>query len=216
MAKSVTKKKKTNRRLKRSVRRTLGALCMITAIIVAAIPFPDAAAADADGDGIDDAYTVDYSYGKLEAIIADVNQEKDIKGNSITTNTDLAFINGLDPDESDLKKAYTVELREDGWVYYNVFDYFMPANNTDNGIIYKYNDIYAKDKVDLTNSVYADYLVIDANTYNQFLNDSSDAGVTFPAGTGADTITVRGAMKTYTTTKGNNPNGEMDIVRGPY
>ena len=51
MAKSVLKKKKTNRRLRKSVRRTLGALCMMTAIIVAAIPFPDSAAGPGDNPG---------------------------------------------------------------------------------------------------------------------------------------------------------------------
>mgnify|MGYP003292606880 CR=1 FL=1 len=64
MAKSVLKKKKTNRRLKKSVRRTLGALCMITAIIVAAIPFPDAAADDgtAAASGTEDPSGYPYSY----------------------------------------------------------------------------------------------------------------------------------------------------------
>ena len=60
MAKSV--KKKANRRLKRSVRRTLGALCMMTAIIVAAIPFPDAAAANGDPVGqADTGYPYSYT-----------------------------------------------------------------------------------------------------------------------------------------------------------
>ena len=40
------KRKKKHYRLRKSVRRTLGALFMITAIIIAAIPFPDAAATD--------------------------------------------------------------------------------------------------------------------------------------------------------------------------
>ena len=44
----MAKKKKKNYRLRKSVRRTLGALFMISAIIVAAIPFPDAAAEDGD------------------------------------------------------------------------------------------------------------------------------------------------------------------------
>lgn len=41
-------KKKKNYRLRKSVRRTLGALFMISAIIVAAIPFPDAAATNGE------------------------------------------------------------------------------------------------------------------------------------------------------------------------
>ena len=40
----MARRKKKNYRLRKSVRRTLGALFMISAIIVAAIPFPDAAA----------------------------------------------------------------------------------------------------------------------------------------------------------------------------
>ena len=42
----MAKKRKKNYRLRKSVRRTLGALFMMSAIIVAAIPFPDAAATD--------------------------------------------------------------------------------------------------------------------------------------------------------------------------
>ena len=73
MAKSVLKKKKTNRRLKKSVRRTLGALCMMTAIIVAAIPFPDAAADAAEGGVAATSLEEElpYSYDVKEGYAAD-------------------------------------------------------------------------------------------------------------------------------------------------
>ena len=57
----MAKKRKKNYRLRKSVRRTLGALFMMSAIIVAAIPFPDAAATDGVMP-IDDSGTKKESY----------------------------------------------------------------------------------------------------------------------------------------------------------
>ena len=57
-------KNRKNRRMKRAVRRTFGALFMASAIIVAAIPFPDAAAVGEEGIVIqaDEVVNYDYSY----------------------------------------------------------------------------------------------------------------------------------------------------------
>ena len=86
----MARRKKKNYRLRKSVRRTLGALFMISAIIVAAIPFPDAAAANGDplaggntGGNTRETIKVDplpdFSYG----IDENGNYSNDIGGNTV-------------------------------------------------------------------------------------------------------------------------------------
>ena len=52
--------KKQNRRLKRTVRRTIGALCLISAITIAAIPVPENMAYDPETTTEND-----YLYNKI-------------------------------------------------------------------------------------------------------------------------------------------------------
>ena len=131
MAKSV--KKKTNRRLKRSVRRTLGALCMITSIIVATIPFPDAAAEPI-------AETIPYSYYSGAAPKIDI-ENPDISG--MTKGT-----------------AYTISKPSSGnWQMDWQFEYHATSAGSD-GFISKYNSQYQVDEIDLQYRVYSDYINI--------------------------------------------------------
>lgn len=48
----MAKKTKKNLKLRKQIRRTMGTICLITAIIVAAIPVPEAEAANANGEGV--------------------------------------------------------------------------------------------------------------------------------------------------------------------
>ena len=73
-------------------------------------------------------------------------------------------------------------------LYISPWDRNHPSWGTD-----KYNDIYAKETVDLTNSVYADYLVIDQTTYNNFLSSKED--VAFNVGEGTEAKQVKVVIK---------------------
>lgn len=139
MAKSV--KKKTNRRLKRSVRRTLGALCMITSIIVATIPFPDAAAEPI-------AETIPYSYYSGAAPKIDI-ENPDISG--MTKGT-----------------AYTISKPSSGnWQMDWQFEYHATSAGSD-GFISKYNSQYQVDEIDLQYRVYSDYINISEEQVSEY------------------------------------------------
>jgi len=155
MAKSVLKKKRTNRRLKKSVRRTLGALCMITAIIVAAIPFPDAAAESA-GSGVATAastttpymYDTDYATGGYSNCAPSVMTDIEIAGVS------------LDVTYEKTGTAYTISKPSSGnWQMDWQFEYHAQSNGAD-GYITKYNNQYQVDEISLNYRVYSDYINI--------------------------------------------------------
>lgn len=128
------KRKKKNFRLRRSVRRTLGALLMMTAIIVAAIPFPDAAATDTGESGTQEEERV------LEAPVYEVEPDD-------TINIDVELTGN--PDFT----AYTIKEIDGIWWYEWQFKYFLMENNDSKAIIHSYNqdyktkDIYLKDTI---------------------------------------------------------------------
>lgn len=193
MAKSVLKKKKTNRRLKKSVRRTLGALCMMTAIIVAAIPFPDAAADDGSaasgGTGSDPigypySYSDDVNEEDYLTITDSMNEGADIIDTSVnyykyTYDEDgnvTSTPNGEYYDKS--HTAYTIYQNSSGvWQMDWQFEYYANSNNED-GLITKYNGQYAREVVNLEYQVYADYIYLTEKDYNAFLSkDTDESGI---------------------------------------
>jgi len=167
MAKSVLKKKKANRRLKRSVRRTLGALCMMTAIIVAAIPFPDAEAEEAGGSsggtgtGTDGAAVVaEYQYDgtPTDLEIKDVISGKEFDTSTLYTGT---------------YTAYTISQGSGGrWEMDWQFKYYAENDGAD-GVITDYNGAYSRSEVELERTVYFDYVYVSQEDYSKFLNEKT-------------------------------------------
>lgn len=164
-------KKKTNRRLKRSVRRTLGALCMITAIIVAAIPFPDSAA----GSGTSGQTGYPYTYAVSET--TDYLQVNDTLNQTKEISSDVDYSKKNPTYASDNHTAYTIYKNSTGaWQMDWQFEYYAPANQTSgsnvivmDGLITSYNANYSKTEVDLSYQVYSDYIYITQDDYSKFL-----------------------------------------------
>lgn len=156
MAKSVLKKKKTNRRLKKSVRRTLGALCMMTAIIVAAIPFPDAAAADeVGGEGI-------MTTASTEDIVLKYDESKiqDVEFTNDNDKVDVDYYNATTNGT-----AYTIANMDGDWQMDWQFRYYKGATD---GYITKYNNQYQQPQVELNYRVFSDYLNITKADYDKY------------------------------------------------
>ncbi|MGN0308875.1 MAG: hypothetical protein ACI4DN_11735, partial [Lachnospiraceae bacterium] len=164
MSKKVQAKtgKKKNYRLRKSVRRTLGALLMISAIIVAAIPFPDAAAADpgagGSGGSAPGATTATISYAVTPANI----------NKGVNLNAD-----GITPDK--IKSAYT--LRKDDqntWIYEEQFKYYLI--NSQDAIMYKYNNPYFVSDIVLSGRVNGgSYLTVEQNIFREFFEVDNPA-----------------------------------------
>ena len=167
MAKSVLKKKKTNRRLKRSVRRTIGALCMITAIIVAAIPFPDAAAADGDEtEEITSGVTIHaYEDNVTEADFLDITDSTgkfDLKKNY---KTDAAS-------QSKIHMAQIISDSGSAWELDWQYKYYTQSDG-DVCLITEYNSLYPKETITLNTNVFSNYINIPQAEYVKLIGGGS-------------------------------------------
>lgn len=129
-------KKKTNRRMKKTVRKTLGALLMVTAITVAAIPIPENLAYDPGTESVP-AYT-DLTGTDL--------------GTDLLPNCTASFAsNGT---------AYAISKPSTGnWQLDWQFEYYAETAGA-NGFITKYNDQYQVEEVKLSYRVYSDFVNI--------------------------------------------------------
>lgn len=130
--------RKKNYRLRKSVRRTLGALFLISAIIVAAIPFPDAAAAD-PAAGVPGGAAATLSYT--------VNKDDDINKDDRGTKIDLSPTNKT-------KKSFST-LRNNGsaWRLEKQFDYYTISSPVNGAILASYNNTYSSDNINLPETV---------------------------------------------------------------
>ena len=144
--------KKQNRRMKRTVRRTIGALCLISAITIAAIPVPENIAYNPATDNIP-------NYSEVKAT-DDPSQ----------TIENLAETKGLEA--SDIvpglvgpQKTYAVSKRNGivslDWQF--EVKYTDSGQTKTNGFITKYNDSYVSDDSTLvvSNYLFADYAYIE-------------------------------------------------------
>ncbi len=143
--------KKQNRRMKRTVRRTIGALCLISAITIAAIPVPENMAYDPATDQIP-------TYLELKAT------------DSSQTIEELAATKGLNAADKVAglvgpTKTYAVSKRNGiislDWQF--EVKYVNSGSAKTNGFITAYNTSYVSDNPTLTvsNYLFADYAYVD-------------------------------------------------------
>lgn len=156
-AKATATKKTGNRRMKRTVRRTIGALCMISAITVAAIPVPDL-----------EAYNATYNGSGSVPTYADLKAANKIKNLSETLlpNSNRTFTaNG---------KAFNIaQNSQNSWQMDWQFHYYAETAGA-NGFITKYNDQYQVNEVSLKNRVYSDYLNIPEAQVKDYYNSKNE------------------------------------------
>lgn len=146
--------KRKNRRVKKTVRKTFGALLMVTAITVAAIPVPENMAYDPTTEGVP-AYT-DLSIDDLGT---------DVLPNSTTHPTS----NGT---------AYTISKPSTGnWQLDWQFEYYSETDGA-NGFITKYNDQYQVEEVSLNYRVYSDYVNIPEAQISSFYSETASPTTT--------------------------------------
>ncbi|MBO5207858.1 MAG: leucine-rich repeat protein [Lachnospiraceae bacterium] len=151
--------KKSKRRLKRSIRRSIAAVLMVTAIGVAAIPVPENYAEDgASGSGNTTAVVEPdaYAYGVDESVIT--HRPSNLK-------TTL--------DDADLSRAYIITALSDGTYQLDwQFKFFSTTvEGNDRGIISKYNSTYQQDTVVLEPNVIYGYDKIEASVFDQYYVD---------------------------------------------
>ncbi len=146
--------KKSRRRLKRSIRRSLAAVLMITAIAVAAIPVPENYAADEDTPAAgDDEPKLPYIYDSdsyevikfpdVSSKLSPVKVEDETETSKPSYKTHYIFLDGT---------TYRMEWQ---------FEYFMESiKGNDKGIISKYNDAYTTKLLEVNTNSIGDYDVV--------------------------------------------------------
>ena len=139
--------KKQNRRLKRTVRRTIGALCLISAITIAAIPVPENMAYNPTTDQIP-------AYSDVKATDSSETIENLAKEKGLTASDKVSGLIGTS------QKTYAVTKRNGiislDWQF--EVKYVDSGSAKTNGFITAYNTSYVSDNPTLTVS---DYLFLD-------------------------------------------------------
>ncbi|MCI6629575.1 MAG: hypothetical protein MSH20_02040, partial [Lachnospiraceae bacterium] len=136
--KPMGEKKKANRKVKRQVRRTSAIVLLITAIIVAAIPVPENAAAPGAGGGSGTARDSSvYEYTNHTNAVGGMTEgEYDSEGKKLNTANDYipnsVMFGGYDlaKNIADPYKAYTIQKVDEQWVYQWQFEYYYVNGKT--------------------------------------------------------------------------------------
>ena len=170
--------KKPKRRLRRTARRSLAAVLMITAVVVAAIPVPEnAAATENPGISVRAAEPAAYLYPEDpkngKSPFADICENKSLK-NPYPLDSDGRPDITQAPSK-DVQKANVVTLLSDGKYQLDwQFEFFMTkVNNNDRGIICNYNNTYQQEEVTLNPNVIYEYDIIKAVTYDKFYEENA-------------------------------------------
>lgn len=149
--------KKTNRKMRRTIRRTVGALLMVSAITVAAIPVPEMEAFDPDAAAVPvyvPATSADY------VTVTDPTTSYTYNGIAYHMRTDNSGNN-------ELVKQFEYRAKEAGG----------------EGFITKYYDTYPESSVELNYRVYSDYVFLRESEYQKYYNgDTATVNVTLNLG----------------------------------
>ena len=192
--------KKSKRGLKRSVRRSLAAVLMITAIAVAAIPVPENYAEEEDdGGGVTTTSPSDKHYEELSDFIYAPQAATKDKDGKVTWNKDehptgndyIGFDLGTYAGKSDIElvnllksgkvfASYAVrELKNtDGQSIYNLGWQFMfyqttnPRGGLAAGVVCKYNSAYSIDLVNLSLYPVTKYFTVEADDITTYYSEA--------------------------------------------
>lgn len=236
---SVNKSKKSGRRLKRSVRRTLAAVLMITAIGVAAIPVPENLATGTTPPVSGNTPGGDTTVGDVHDLTKfgyedNLKLTSDLPTSPTGNNRKLDWYAKTDKDDlfANLK---TDDSKDDGvhstappvYASYTIrnisgaptliweFLYYMVVDGaTPRGVVCKYNEDFSTDAVDLESHPITSYYTLSVADFNA-LYDSSDANhATVVAGHKIDpTVAIKYTYDDYKATFGNSkPTGMTDAA----
>ena len=176
-----TPARKPRRRLKRSVRRSLSAVLMITAIAVAAIPVPEnVAAPEGSARAVADTHKV-YSYTELKTGKSDVDQssinDAEIDGLFVdeANQKDMLEKYANNPNDTNLAVEKSLKIFDNGsedeltWEY----KYYESGSNV---VLCDYNDRYPRGNVDLAPAPNIEYFKVSAADFNNYFDYTGTDG----------------------------------------
>lgn len=187
--------KKSKRRLKRSIRRSLAAVLMVTAIGVAAIPVPENVAAPTYvPPEVEVPKAFQYMYGE------EINDSNgDLKSDVQTYQEKFDEIEmvqeGSKPSTIKIYRSYTVKEKSNGaWEYDWQFEFFRAndGGGSKAAVINNYNNNYTEKNVELNADIYYEYYHVKPGDIDQFFSESGIpgySGTIQPHGSAEFTIT---------------------------
>ncbi|MBD5519946.1 MAG: leucine-rich repeat protein [Lachnospiraceae bacterium] len=196
----VNKTGKSKRRLKRSVRKSIAALLMVTAIGVAAVPVPENFADDGTGGVVDDGSANGDVHDMTGFKYEQTSWKVTTTGSDGAESTETRYDNSHDESMTNTKdfklntyaKATVEELIEDSnvkpsmaitdvgngtydlcwqFMYYEVTE---PKSRALRGVICKYNSQYAANQVNLSLSPITQYYTVEDEKYKSFYGEADD------------------------------------------
>lgn len=165
MTKKVQKSVKNEKRglslkMKKGIRRVIAGMCLVSAVLIAAVPSDHSGVAQAVVNGNDAMnYTSDYSLAR---------------------NGDLSYFSGtsfLDPTGfSQQFNSYEIREIDGKWQLLWKYRYYVPASgvngNTNVGIICGYNDTYSVDSLSLTSNIISGYEFVAKSTFDTYVQNT--------------------------------------------
>ncbi len=177
-----TPAKKPRRRLKRSVRRSLSAVLMITAIAVAAIPVPENYAdnGDATASSMTRAAVVDMH--DMSKFVYDPDSATDV--DPVRT-INLSKYEGKDVETimnaNDTAPSYAITDIGNGdlslswqFLFYNAKN---PIDGLESGVICKYNSRFYSEKVDLNLMPITKYYTVESEDFDNYFAGTANVGM---------------------------------------
>lgn len=194
--KTVTKKPK--RRLKRTVRRSMAAVLMITAIVVAAIPVPENKAEDGTSDlpsNVQAALTYEHASTENGFEVANPGGEHHIDSSSGRDCWEIDVDRKTNPDGilpteltdalvgGDLRATFRSNYRDGGTVLYLEWEflYHPGKNNSKRAVLCKYNNEKDREQVRVSELLRADYQTVSIEQFEAYFSED-------PAGNYTDTV----------------------------
>lgn len=148
--------KKNNLKMKRQIRKTVGALFMVSAIVVAAIPVQDIEAEELKAESVISDTRAQLNYNPTES--------DDI------TYAEQEYLSKASDPTTPIKKSYYVRDMGGGkWELNWQFEYYIVSiNESERAIVSGYNNSYAEKEVILSSYANDDYYIVDKTDYESF------------------------------------------------
>ena len=181
MSKNKGKKRVLKRKVKRTIRYTVAALFMVTAIIVAAIPAQtnraDDGSVSTQAEATDDR-TTDYSYPVKDDRTVGSGTEPDSSSTGGTYYTTVPVGNNINlslyhqnPQMSDVYKGYNVIRLSNGYYLNWQYMYYLQGatgSSSATGVLCDYNDDFAVQEQTLSLRLPTGYVTVDPNVVNTY------------------------------------------------
>lgn len=166
-----TAMKKSKRRLKRTVRRSIAAVLMITAIVIAAIPVPENLADESDEgtggdagiqyvDATQDEYVPNPSTGNMSTV------------NKYVDYTDEQLIAAVTGEYPDLEQTEIVV--RDGQSLVLTWQFLYEPINAQFGRLCRYNNYFPREVVNLGLQPNKNYFVVKETQFNNYFGENGD------------------------------------------